>query len=114
MEYTALEWKWSNGEKPKKSVKTDKINIVNDIEDKIDLKTLNDYDNHQLGNFNQDGFVHKLNKLGGQNEKLSNRHMIVQKGINPFVNTNNYIEHLDMETSFLRPKDSNNEEKNNN
>ena len=53
------------------------------------------------------GFIHKENKLNGQNEKLSSRHMIVQKGINPFVNTENYVDHLNTETSFLRPKDSN-------
>lgn len=111
MEHTLLEWKWSNGEKPKRSTKTDKINIVNDVENNIELKALTDFDNHTMGSFSQDGFIHKLNKLGGQNEKLSNRHMIVQKGINPFVDTSNYIDHLDMETTFLRPKDSNSKEK---
>ena len=72
-------------------------------------------EDRQFTNFNveqvEPGFIHKQNKLDGQNEKLSSRHMIVQKGINPFVDTSNYLDHLDMETSFLRPRDSNYNEK---
>ncbi len=53
------------------------------------------------------GFVKKNNKREGQNEKLSSRHMMIQKGVSPFINPNDYVKHLETENDFLRPKDSN-------
>jgi len=93
-----VEWKWSNGEQYEKSLK--KSNDEQVIDDCLNDEIMHNFDA-------PNGFIHKENKLQGQNEKLSNRHMIMQKGINPYVNTENYIEHLNNETSFLRPKDSN-------
>jgi hypothetical protein len=58
-------------------------------------------------NMNNQIFRQRTKKREEQNEKLSSRHMIIQKSINPFVNNGNYIDHIDMEDSFLRPKDSN-------
>lgn len=58
-------------------------------------------------NMNEQIFKQRSKKREEQNEKLSSRHMIIQKSINPFVNNGNYIDHIDMEDSFLRPKDSN-------
>ena len=104
-----IEWKWTYGEKYEKSLKKDNITQKEEI---LNI-CLRDEETNTLETEIIDlskttkGFIHKENKLGGQNEKLSNRHMMVQKGINPFVNTNNYLEHLNNETSFLRPKDSN-------
>lgn len=105
-----IEWKWSNGEKYEKTArvgnaqKQDNEAIQTCLNDEVEY-----YDMNEVIDLSKipKGFIHKENKLNGQNEKLSNRHMIVQKGINPYVNTENYIDHLDMETSFLRPKDSN-------
>jgi hypothetical protein len=53
------------------------------------------------------GFVKKNNKRDGQNEKLSSRHMMIQKGVRPFIDPNDYVKHLETENDFLRPKDSN-------
>lgn len=54
-----------------------------------------------------EGFIRTNNKREGQNEKLLNRGMMIQKSINPFLDTSHYIQHLDAEESYLRPKDSN-------
>lgn len=109
-----IEWKWSSGEKYQQSNKLQKEEFMKKINETIDLSQIKTNDLALSMNTSMntpEGFIHKQNKLDGQNEKLSSRHMIVQKGINPFVNTSNYIDHLDMETSFLRPKDSNFDEK---
>ena len=116
---TQLEWKWSNGEKYERTMKIIKEDTVIDVKKeeetvinaclKDDIYELSSQDTNQVIDLTSatKGFIHKENKLNGQNEKLSSRHMIVQKGINPFVNTENYVDHLNTETSFLRPKDSN-------
>ena len=54
-----------------------------------------------------DGFIKQNNKREGQNEKLLSRGMMIQKNINPFLDTSHYVKHLDAEENFLRPKDSN-------
>jgi len=41
------------------------------------------------------------------NERISNRYMVIQKSINPFLSTSNYIGDLEVQDTHLRPKDSN-------
>lgn len=41
------------------------------------------------------------------NERIANRYMIIQTPVNPFISTENYIDDLDVQDRFLRPKDSN-------
>lgn len=41
------------------------------------------------------------------NERISNRYMVIQTSINPFLSTKNYIGDLDIQSTHLRPKDSN-------
>ena len=41
------------------------------------------------------------------NERISNRYMIIQKSINPYVPVRGYINDLQVQDKFLRPKDSN-------
>ena len=41
------------------------------------------------------------------NERISNRYMVIQKSINPFLSTSNYISDLEVQDAHLRPKDSN-------
>lgn len=41
------------------------------------------------------------------NERISNRYMVIQKSINPFLSTSNYISDLEVQDTHLRPKDSN-------
>ena len=41
------------------------------------------------------------------NQRISNRYMVIQKSINPFLSTNNYISDLEVQDKHLRPIDSN-------
>ena len=41
------------------------------------------------------------------NERISNRYMVIQTSINPFLSTTNYISDLKVQDAMLRPKDSN-------
>ena len=41
------------------------------------------------------------------NERISNRYMMIQTSINPFLSTSNYIGDLEVQDAHLRPKDSN-------
>lgn len=56
---------------------------------------------------NKEIFTQRSKHREEQNEKLSTRSMVIQKNINPFVTEGTYVEHLDAEDSFLRPRDSN-------
>ena len=38
---------------------------------------------------------------------MSERGMIIQRSINPFLSANNYLDDLEIQSQFLRPKDSN-------
>tara|TARA_B100001063_G_C16429660_1_gene388249 strand:+ start:214 stop:561 length:348 start_codon:yes stop_codon:yes gene_type:complete len=110
MSVKQVKWKWSNGETYEKSLRSSKVQKQDNETIQVCLNDETRYNEvNEIIDISKipKGFIHKENKLNGQNEKLSNRHMIVQKGINPYVNTENYVTHLDTETSFLRPKDSN-------
>ena len=41
------------------------------------------------------------------NERISNRYMIIQTPVNPFLKDSNYIHDLEIQDTHLRPKDSN-------
>jgi len=41
------------------------------------------------------------------NERISNRYMVIQKSINPFLSTSDYIGDIAVQDAHLRPKDSN-------
>ena len=40
-------------------------------------------------------------------KRLSQREMIIQTSINPFLSNHNYLDDLEVQDEFLRPKDSN-------
>ena len=47
------------------------------------------------------------NKRSRVNERISNRYMVIQTSINPFLSTTDYIGDLKVQDTMLRPKDSN-------
>ena len=47
------------------------------------------------------------NKRNTHNELLLQRDPIIQTSINPFITRSNYVDDLNTEADFLRPKDSN-------
>lgn len=113
-----IEEKWTNGTQNIKSERIKKF--VHDVEncDGLSSNINNDFisieEEYQMNNIpnintnmNDEIFKQKSKKREEQNLKLSSRHMIIQKNVNPFLNNNDYIKHIDMEDEFLRPKDSN-------
>jgi hypothetical protein len=51
------------------------------------------------------------NKREDANHKLSERYLVGQLNQNPFMINNDYIKDLDIQQSFLMPKNSNNDNK---
>ena len=49
----------------------------------------------------------KRNDRELHSQRLSERGMMIQKSINPFLSANNYLDDLNIQDQFLRPKDSN-------
>lgn len=49
----------------------------------------------------------QFNKRDIANNKINERLMISQIGQNPFLSRNNYLEDLDIQENFLKPKNSN-------
>lgn len=47
------------------------------------------------------------NKREIANEKINERHMISQIGQNPFLSQNRYLDDLDIQEAYLKPKNSN-------
>jgi hypothetical protein len=54
----------------------------------------------------QDNFI-LTNKREMVNEKMNERHMISQINQNPFLIQNKYLDDLDIQETFLKPKNSN-------
>ena len=85
-------WVWGNGGIMKKSLReTNKKAKIQEntfpLGEKIEERRQND---------------RELNS-----ERLSQRHMIIQTSINPFLSDHNYLDDLQVQDTFLRPKDSN-------
>lgn len=94
-------WKWAKDisvEKTKRAHKdiTNKESYQPDISQHIS--------NHNVFNVNND--AHK-NTREECCERISNRELIIQKSVNPYLTNNNYIKDLDDQNDFLIPKDSN-------
>tara|TARA_Y100000816_G_C26084192_1_gene571854 strand:+ start:83 stop:382 length:300 start_codon:yes stop_codon:yes gene_type:complete len=45
------------------------------------------------------------------NERILNRDLIIQRNINPFLMKNDYLDDLEQQDKYLRPKDSNIDDK---
>lgn len=90
---------WSRGEKYEKSSKKDNPNlqVTREISDLNENN--NDINNNEIFRIN--------NKREEANHKLSERHLVGQLNQNPFMINNDYIKDLDIQQSFLIPKNSN-------
>lgn len=55
----------------------------------------------------QEGFTRQQNKREAFNEKLSHRDLHAQVGQNPFLAGEHYLNHLQIQESFLRPQNTN-------
>lgn len=52
------------------------------------------------------------NKKDLSNQRMASRDLIIQGLINPYLFENNYLDDINNQDRFLRPKDSNQKEKN--
>jgi len=106
-ELKIFEWKWSTGETYKKSSRRMKepnkggdAVVEQCLETNIFLNSIPHKDVHSEQ-------TQLSNKREEQNAKLNDRELIAQTTVNPFMNNANYIDDLQKEHDFLRPKDSN-------
>lgn len=112
-ETNLIHWIWSKGKQYEKSLKgKDKQSNQENSIQSFDNRNINETvileEQNQKNDLNElpQGFIQKEKKLNGQNEKLSSRHMMIQKNINPFLERN-YLQDLNTEDEFLRPRNSN-------
>ena len=92
---------WSTGEKYEKSSKKDNPNLQV-------TREIADLNVNNLNNDNNDNEIFRINnKREEANHKLSERHLVGQLNQNPFMINNDYIKDLDIQQSFLIPKNSN-------
>ena len=85
-------WKWSNGGILKQSFRESNKNSK--IQENYQSKEIKIEDRRR-------------NDRELNSERMSQRDMVIQTSINPFLSANNYIDDLKVQDQFLRPKDSN-------
>jgi hypothetical protein len=94
-------FKWSTGEKYEQSVKSDKEKYVENLAEEYNkMKTL-------LFDDGTESCMRVSNKREDANTKLSERSMIENISQNPFLSRNNYLNDLQVQDEFLKPKNSN-------
>lgn len=96
------EFKWSTGEKYEQSFKVDKEKYM-----ESDSKT--DYNSMKTLLFDDgtESCMRISNKREDANTKLNERCMIESINQNPFLPRNNYINDLQIQDEFLKPRNSN-------
>jgi hypothetical protein len=95
-------WAWNNYTKLIQSKREDREKYINALVSENILETqikLQD----ELFSENKNLMLRNTKRT---TQSVNERLPILQKSGNPFMN-NNYIQHLDQETEFLRPKNSN-------
>ena len=101
------EFVWSTGEKYEQSSIKDNPNLQVKREN-TDTNTNDD----NINSTNMNNEIFRINnKREDANHKLSERYLVGQLNQNPFMINNDYIKDLDVQQSFLMPKNSNNDNK---
>lgn len=91
---------WSDGTKPVRSTKEDKIKYI----------TQNEENEEERNSVHQSCILRKPNsKREDANEKISEREMIGQTCQNPFFTKTSYVDDLDVQQNFLIPQSSHQE-----
>ena len=110
-----IEWKWSKGPKCEKSNRP--IKYTDEYEDENLNKVLenNAYESSLNHDENTWDLVNKgleknfsqVNKREDTDKKLSERQMMSQINMNPYLTNNNYVNDISIRDSFLKPIDTN-------
>lgn len=112
-------WKWSNGDKYERSqriIKNSKTNLENfsdenysvEIEQSAYTSSLN-HDENTWDMLNQAFISNAFRQSNNREEldtKLSNRELVHQIGVNPFMQNSNYVEDLTTCDNFLKPQNT--------
>ena len=103
------EFVWSTGEKYEQSSIKDNPNL------QVKRENTNINDSNSMNSMNSNSMNNEIfrinNKREDANHKLSERYLVGQLNQNPFMINNDYIKDLDVQQSFLMPKNSNNDNK---
>tara|TARA_B100001094_G_C17393437_1_gene422380 strand:- start:105 stop:461 length:357 start_codon:yes stop_codon:yes gene_type:complete len=104
-------WKWSNGSKLIKTIKSVDNHIKNsnqeNIESVTEKKELPEKSEaNKFVEFEQIK-IEPSNKRTETSERMSSRHMIIQTAVNPFLKDSDYLHDINIQDTLLRPKDSN-------
>lgn len=92
-------WKWSNSKKPYgKSKKKPKTDIKKEGLENNNEFNITDHKNIKTG---------EPNKRDVCNNRISQRDMLIQTNVNPFLTKLNYVKNIETQENFLRPQDSN-------
>lgn len=121
-EHAVEEYVWRFGDPPERSAKRDKPTEKKELCDEPENLALEDgkafisntmqsmvengqYDMIDLA-LNQAEQNMESNKRQNMNDKLNDRYMVQQTNQNPFLVGNTYVQDLDVQEEFLRPKSS--------
>jgi len=119
-----MEWKWSNGIPYKKSKRISKNDIIEEDQDEIFSKNIEDsayttslnHDENTWDILNQsiyNGFT-QSSKREELDDKIANRQLVQQKGFNPFLNESNYVQDISNSDMYLKPINTTQEREKNN
>ena len=108
-----MEWKWSNGIPYKKSKRVNKNDIIEQDQDEIFSKNIEEsayttslnHDENTWDILNQsiyNGFT-QSSKREELDDKIANRQLVQQKGFNPFLNESNYVQDISNSDMYLKP-----------
>ena len=103
--------RWSKGEKYGQSLKSDKEKYIANAEENVAQveNVAEEYNNMKnlLFDDGSESCMRVSNKREDANTKLSERCMIENISQNPFLSRNNYLNDLQVQDEFLKPKNSN-------
>jgi hypothetical protein len=108
-----MEWKWTKGENYDRSKRIYKQEIDENFNKEIESSALETALNHDentweiLNNSLFDKNFVQNNKREDTDKKLSERQMICQVNMNPYLTNNSYINDLSVHDQFLKPVSTN-------
>lgn len=117
-----MEWKWTKGEPYEKSRRIpNKVNTNEDLSNNIDTNSnflnktnedlayscsLNhDENTWEILNQSFNGFRQE-NKRADTDKRLSERQMVSQINMNPYLMNNNYVDDIQAHSDFMKPQSS--------
>ena len=108
-----IEWKWTKGENHDRSKRIFKTEINDTFNKEIEATAFEASLNHDentweiLNNTLFDKNFVQVNKREDTDKKLSERQMICQVNMNPYLTNNTYVNDLTVHDQFLKPISTN-------